>query len=70
MHDKINNYTRSAPAIEKLKRARVVKFNGGHAAFLEQPRQFIMEFDRFVAQLNASAAPGDERSFGGLASRA
>jgi hypothetical protein len=47
-----------------------VKFNGGHAAFLEQPRQFIMEFDRFVAQLNASAAPGDERSFGGLASRA
>jgi pimeloyl-ACP methyl ester carboxylesterase len=67
MHDKINTYTRSTPALEKLKHARVVKFNGGHAAFLEQPRQFIMEFDRFVAQLNASAAPSDERSFGGLA---
>jgi pimeloyl-ACP methyl ester carboxylesterase len=51
MHDSINRFAASAPAIGRMKTARVVKFNGGHAAFLEQPRQFAAVFDRFVAML-------------------
>jgi pimeloyl-ACP methyl ester carboxylesterase len=53
MHDRINSFARSAPVIAKMKRARVVKFNGGHAAFLEQPRRFLAEFFRFVDELDA-----------------
>jgi len=51
MQDKINNFAANAPAIAAMKTARLVKFEGGHAAFLEQPRQFIHEFLTFTAGL-------------------
>jgi 4,5:9,10-diseco-3-hydroxy-5,9,17-trioxoandrosta-1(10),2-diene-4-oate hydrolase len=62
MHDRINPFARSASAIAKMKRARVVKFNSGHAAFLEQPRQFTAEFCRFVDALDAGRDVGPARS--------
>ena len=58
MHDRINSFARSAPVIARIKRARVVKFNGGHAAFLEQPRRFFAEFCRFVEELDAGRCVG------------
>jgi pimeloyl-ACP methyl ester carboxylesterase len=54
MQDKINNFAANAPAIAAMKTARLVKFEGGHAAFLEQPRQFIHEFLTFTAGLASS----------------
>jgi pimeloyl-ACP methyl ester carboxylesterase len=41
MHDRINPFKASEATIAEMKQACVVKFNGGHAAFLEQPRQFF-----------------------------
>jgi 4,5:9,10-diseco-3-hydroxy-5,9,17-trioxoandrosta-1(10),2-diene-4-oate hydrolase len=55
MYDRINPFKASQATIAKMKRARVVKFNGGHAAFLEQPRQFFAEFDRFIAETGVTA---------------
>jgi len=51
MQDKINVFKVSQANIARMRQARVVKFNGGHAAFLEQPRQFLAEFDRFIAAI-------------------
>lgn len=55
MHDRINLFKASQASIAKMRQARVVKFDGGHAAFLEQPRQFVAEFDRFVAGIGGAA---------------
>jgi putative oxidoreductase len=55
MQDRINRFKASEATIARMKQACVVKFNGGHAAFLEQPRQFVAESDRFIAE-SADAA--------------
>jgi 4,5:9,10-diseco-3-hydroxy-5,9,17-trioxoandrosta-1(10),2-diene-4-oate hydrolase len=39
------------PFIRKMKNARVTLFKGGHAAFLEQPREFIDAFLSFTSAL-------------------
>jgi pimeloyl-ACP methyl ester carboxylesterase len=62
MRDKINNFAANAPAIDKMKMARLVKFEGGHAAFLEQPGQFIHEFLTFTAGLAASPLKAERLS--------
>ena len=41
------------PAIKALKNARVTKFGGGHAPFLERPRAFARDFNSFVKSLAA-----------------
>jgi len=37
------------PVIEHMRNARLVRFDGGHAAFLEHPEQFVEEFRKFIA---------------------
>lgn len=49
--DKVIALSRCLPAIKAMKRARLTKFGGGHAAFLERPRQFAKEFKRFAKAL-------------------
>ena len=61
MHDRINQFKASEATIARMKQARVVKFNGGHAAFLEQPRQFVAEFDRFIAEIGGAAQQAPSR---------
>ncbi len=51
--DKINQLKRCLPAINAMKRARLSKFRGGHAAFLERPTQFAKEFRRFAKSTEA-----------------
>ena len=48
MQDKINQFKAVEPALKQLKHARVARFKGGHAAFLEQPQSFIAEYLRFT----------------------
>ena len=48
MGDKINQFSVNEPTIRLMKRARVAKFKGGHAAFLEQPELFIRQFQTFI----------------------
>jgi len=43
----------AAPAIATLKNARVSRFGGGHAAFLERPRQFRRGLLKFLQSLEA-----------------
>ncbi|MFA5939338.1 MAG: alpha/beta hydrolase [Sinimarinibacterium sp.] len=38
------------PAIRRMKHATLTTFSGGHSAFLEQPVEFAVAFDRFVAR--------------------
>ena len=47
------------PAIAQVKHARVTRFRGGHAAFLERPRQFTREFLKFTQSLNLERAPSN-----------
>jgi pimeloyl-ACP methyl ester carboxylesterase len=47
MQDKINLFSAVRPTLKKIKRVRIAKFKGGHAAFLEQPQRFIAEYLRF-----------------------
>jgi 4,5:9,10-diseco-3-hydroxy-5,9,17-trioxoandrosta-1(10),2-diene-4-oate hydrolase len=44
------------PCIKQMKRATLTLFEGGHAAFLEQPEAFVREFEAFVAGLAATPA--------------
>jgi hypothetical protein len=42
-----------------MRRAKVVEFRGGHAAFLERPREFEAAFLAFVATLDVDGrGPG------------
>ena len=54
MQDWINPFTAAEPTIRRMKRARVAKFQGGHAAFLERPEQFAATFDRFATEILAA----------------
>jgi pimeloyl-ACP methyl ester carboxylesterase len=51
MQDWINSFAATEPTIRQMKRAQVAKFQGGHAAFLEQPEQFAATFDRFATEI-------------------
>jgi pimeloyl-ACP methyl ester carboxylesterase len=62
MYDRINLFRASKATIAQMKTARVAKFNGGHAAFLEQPRQFFAEFDRFITEIDGVARRVPEQS--------
>jgi pimeloyl-ACP methyl ester carboxylesterase len=42
------------PLIDKLHDARLTRFRGGHAAFLERPKQFALEFLKFAASLESA----------------
>jgi 4,5:9,10-diseco-3-hydroxy-5,9,17-trioxoandrosta-1(10),2-diene-4-oate hydrolase len=44
------------PCIKAMKHASVTMFDGGHAAFLEQPEAFAREFLAFAAKLSADGA--------------
>jgi 4,5:9,10-diseco-3-hydroxy-5,9,17-trioxoandrosta-1(10),2-diene-4-oate hydrolase len=61
MHDRINAFKASQDTIAGMKKARVEKFDGGHAAFLEQPRQFVAKFDRFIAEIGVAAQRAPSR---------
>lgn len=50
--DKVIPLKRCLPAIQAMKAARLTKFGGGHAAFLERPRQFARAFTAFAATLD------------------
>lgn len=49
--DRIASLTRSRPAIDAMKDARVTTFGGGHAPFLEQPKAFAKAFVKFAGTL-------------------
>jgi pimeloyl-ACP methyl ester carboxylesterase len=51
MQDRINSFADAEPTIRQMKRTAVIKFQGGHAAFLEQPAQFAAAFDRFAREI-------------------
>lgn len=44
------------PCIRKMKQAQVSAFKGGHAAFLEQPREFTEGFLKFLGALDQKLA--------------
>jgi pimeloyl-ACP methyl ester carboxylesterase len=49
INDEINRLADIVPVIEHMRNARLVRFDGGHAAFLEQPEPFVEEFRKFIA---------------------
>jgi pimeloyl-ACP methyl ester carboxylesterase len=49
VNDKINRLADIVPVIQQMRNARLVKFDGGHAAFLEYPEPFVREFREFIA---------------------
>jgi pimeloyl-ACP methyl ester carboxylesterase len=50
MQDRLNRFKAVAPVIAKTKDAKLVKFKGGHAAFLERPEEFAREFSNFITE--------------------
>lgn len=52
-HDRIIPLSLCRPAIRRMRRASLTLFDGGHAAFLEQPAHFSNAFERFAATLPA-----------------
>ncbi len=54
--DKVIPLGMCMPCIKQIKNATVAKFDGGHAAFLEQPDRFVEEFLKFSSQLASPAA--------------
>jgi pimeloyl-ACP methyl ester carboxylesterase len=66
MQDRINLFKGAKPTIEKMKQASLSQFQGGHAAFLEQPQQFIAEFLRFAFKhrLNEVCGPFNKAANG------
>jgi len=50
--DRVIPLSYAKPAISRMKRARVTRFRGGHAAFLERPKHFTREFLKFAQSLN------------------
>jgi pimeloyl-ACP methyl ester carboxylesterase len=60
INDEINRLADIVPVIEHMRNARLVRFDGGHAAFLEQSEQFVEEFRKFIADagvLGTGACP-------------
>jgi 4,5:9,10-diseco-3-hydroxy-5,9,17-trioxoandrosta-1(10),2-diene-4-oate hydrolase len=53
--DKVIPLSRCLAAIQSMKSARLTKFGGGHAAFLERPRPFSRAFKRFARALKDPA---------------
>ena len=51
MQDRVLPFALNRRVIKKLKNAVVRKFEGGHAAFLEQPNSFSREFREFASDL-------------------
>jgi pimeloyl-ACP methyl ester carboxylesterase len=51
MQDRINSFAAAEPTIHQMKRGQVVKFKGGHAAFLERPEPFAAAFDSFATEI-------------------
>jgi pimeloyl-ACP methyl ester carboxylesterase len=49
INDQINRLADIMPVIRQMSNARLVRFDGGHAAFLEHPEQFVREFREFIA---------------------
>jgi pimeloyl-ACP methyl ester carboxylesterase len=49
--DRVIPLSYARPAIARLKHARVTRIRGGHAAFLERPKQFTREFLKFARSL-------------------
>ena len=49
--DKLIQLKACQPTISKMKRAKLTKFGGGHAAFLERPAAFVRAFKKFAATL-------------------
>lgn len=49
--DRIIQLKACLPAINAMKKARLTRFGGGHAAFLERPKPFAKGFKRFAASL-------------------
>lgn len=47
-HDRIIPLSRCLPTVRAMKHASLTKFDGGHAAFLEQPEAFITELERYL----------------------
>jgi pimeloyl-ACP methyl ester carboxylesterase len=50
--DKVIPLSRCLAAIKSMKKARLTKFGGGHAAFLERPKPFARAFKRFAKTLD------------------
>lgn len=50
--DKVIPLSRCLAAIQSMKNVRLTKFRGGHAAFLERPKQFARAFKRFAKALD------------------
>ena len=59
--DRIVRFVLAKPTIDRMRRASVTLFDGGHAAFLEQPEVFARAFADFAAALplpaTATVAP-------------
>ena len=53
--DKVIPLTACMPCIRQMKHASVTKFDAGHAAFLEQPEEFVREFLKFAKSLEDPA---------------
>jgi 4,5:9,10-diseco-3-hydroxy-5,9,17-trioxoandrosta-1(10),2-diene-4-oate hydrolase len=49
--DKIIPLRYALPTIAQIRNARLTRFRGGHAAFLERPKQFVREFLKFAQSI-------------------
>lgn len=54
--DRIIPLRHAIPTIARIKHARLTRFRGGHAAFLERPKQFSREFAKFARSLKLERA--------------
>ena len=54
--DRIIPLRYAMPAIARMRHARLTRFRGGHAAFLERPKQFSREFAKFARSLKLERA--------------
>ena len=59
--DRIIRLKACLPAIETMKNARLTKFGGGHAPFLERPKPFAKAFRAFAQSLADNAEARSER---------
>ena len=55
--DWINQLGRCRTAIRRFPNARVERFRGGHAAFLEAPDAFLQSLERFLVNVMAGSEP-------------
>lgn len=57
MQDKINRFQAVEPTLRRMSSTQVVKFQGGHAAFLERPREFEEAFLAFADAVQSAPSP-------------